>query len=373
MEIRAPLRARGRIRIAYLAHGIGGITDGVRAKILSQASAWAELYPAVDVGIFVRCESGAEADWNGQPHVVRIRSSRKGIAGRFLQRELLSLDLVRWRPDIVYLRQSTVSPSVAMLAAAIPTVVELNTLDLAELRLRSRARHLYALATRDLVLRSALGLVAVASEIAEHETVRRLGKPTAVVPNGVDLRAIPFLPAPSNPAPRVVFVGSPRLPWHGVDKILQMARHFPGWTFDVIGPAPGQLPSLPANVRAHGTMQPVDYRRILAQADVGIGPLALHRTQINEASPLKVAEYLACGLPAIIGYTDTRFPSGAPFLLQIPNREDGVEVSLEEINQFVLGWMGCRVPRELVASIDVRFVERRRVAFMLGALQSRAT
>src|SRR5688572_9253575 len=106
---------RGRVRIAYLAHGVGGKGDGVRAKILAQAAMWAKLDSTVEVGLFVRCEAGSAPDWRGQPHVIKVRSSRAGVAGRLLQRELLSIEVTRWRPDVIYLRYSTVSPSVAML------------------------------------------------------------------------------------------------------------------------------------------------------------------------------------------------------------------------------------------------------------------
>src|SRR5207249_11205578 len=66
-----------------------------------------------------------------------------------------------------------------------------------------------------------------------------------------------------------------------------------------------------------------------------LGSLALHRNGMNEASPLKVGTYLACGLPVIIGYRDTRFPDGAPFLLNIGNHENNVGSSIPRIESFV--------------------------------------
>ncbi len=41
---------------------------------------------------------------------------------------------------------------------------------------------------------------------------------------------------------------------------------------------------------------------------------------------LKVREYLAAGLPVVIGYQDTDFLDGAPFILQVPNEPDGIRV-----------------------------------------------
>lgn len=350
------------MRIAYLVHGVHGSGSGVRDKILSQAATWSVL--GATVGIFVRCEAGAEPEWVGQPHVVRVRSSRAGLPGRFVQRELLSLEVAAWRPDAVYLRQSTVSPSIVALALAIPTVVELNTLDLAELRLRSLPRYWYAIATRGLVLRAARGIVAVADQIARHASVRGLGKPTAWIPNSIDLAAYAPLPAPANDQPRLVFLGAPALPWHGVDKIARMAVAFPAWRFDIVGPGPDELPGAPPNVHLHGLMTREEYLPLLAEADVAIGSLALHRKAMEEASPLKVAEYLACGLPAIIGYTDGRFPDGSPFLLRLPNVEHNIDPCVGAIEAFVDRWRGRRVDRAALAAIDAREVEGRRLDFI---------
>lgn len=362
---------RGRVRIAYLAHGVRGRGDGVRAKILAQAAMWAKLDPTVEVGLFVRCEAGSAPDWRGQPHVIKVRSSRAGVAGRLLQRELLSMEVTRWRPDVIYLRYSTVSPSVAMLVRTTPTVVELNTLDLSELRMRSRLRYRWARVTRSLLLREARGHVFVAGEIANDASVRGLDVPSVIIPNSIDLACHEPLPPASNATPRLVFLGAPHTPWHGVDKIVRMARHFPTWRFDVIGPGPDEIADRPANVHIHGLLDTADYLPIVASSDVAIGALALRRLDLSEASPLKVAEYLAYGLPAITSYTDTRFPAGAPFLLQLPNTEDNVESCLERIEAFVLEWMGRRVDREAVGYIDARVIERRRLDFVLESLTPR--
>ncbi|MEZ0239310.1 MAG: glycosyltransferase [Chloroflexota bacterium] len=364
----APSRLRQPIRIAYLAHGVEGRESGVRTKILAQAATWAELDPSIEVGIFVRCEAGVESDWVGQPHVVGVRSSRAGIIGRYVVRELLSLQVARWQPDLIYHRQSTVSPSVARLVSNIPTVVEVNSDDMEELRLRSKIRYWYARATRDRFLRQAKGLVVVTGEIARRETIAGLGRPTTVVPNSIDLADHPSVPAAHNTTPRLVFIGAPRIPWAGVDKIPRLARRFPDWQFDVIGPDRGEVPEPPPNVRIHGLLKREAYQPILARADAAIGPLALYRKQMSEASALKVAEYLAYGIPVILGNSESAFPDGAPFLLQLSNTEDNVEQSFDRIRAFVLGWMGRRVDRASIASIDSRLVERRRLDFILDML-----
>lgn len=365
---RAEGRRGRRTRIASLVHGVGGRETGVRRLILDQAAAWSKLDPELDVGLFVRCEAGTEDAWRGEPHVVAVRSSRLGIVGRFVARELLSAQLARWRPDVIYLRHSTVSPTVLALAAAFPTVVGGDLDDLEELRMRSPLRYWYARVTRDRLLRRARRIVVVTNELARHPAIVRLGRPITVLPNSIDLAGYPDLPAPKNSSPRLVFIGSPRLAWAGLDKIARLASQFPSWRFDVVGPGPEELSGAPANVVIHGPLEREAYLQIMAHADVAIGPLALHRKGLSEASALKVAEYLACGIPVILGHAETAFPDGAPFLLQLPNTEDNVDVAIADIERFVGAWRGRRVPRTEIASLGTTVVERERLDVMMRSL-----
>lgn len=353
-----------------MVHGVGGRETGVRRLILDQAAAWSALDPGVEVGLFVRCEAGTEEAWRGEPNVVAVRSSRFGVIGRFVARELLSLQVARWRPDVIYLRHTTVSPSLLALAAAFPVVVGGDLDDLDELRIRSPLRYWYARVARHRLLRRARRIVVVTGELAKEHSIVRLGRPISVFPNSIDLAAYPELPAPRNPLPRLLFIGSPRLAWAGVDKIARLASHFPSWRFDVVGPAPEELIGAPENVVIHGPLDRADYLPLMGQADVAIGPLALHRKGLSEASALKVAEYLACGIPVILGNAETAFPEGAPFLLQLPNTEDNVDRAIAAIERFVGDWRGQRVPRTDVASLDARVVERGRLDVILQALDT---
>ena len=150
-----------------------------------------------------------------------------------------------------------------------------------------------------------------------------------------------------------------------VDKIARLARHCPDWDFDLIGTDPAEIPDPPGNLRIHGARTRADYLPVMARADVAIGPLALHRKRLTEASALKVAEYLAYGIPVILGCAEAAFPHGAPFLLQIPNEEDNVEVALPAIRAFVEAQRGRRVARKDLAAIDTGSVERERLATVL--------
>jgi len=335
--------------------------------ILDQAATWSRLDVGIEVGLFVRCEAGTEDAWRGEPHVVAVTSSRLGIVGRVLARELLSLRLARWRPDVIYLRNTTVSPSLLLLAMAFPTVIGGDLDDLDEFQMRSPLRYWYARLARDRLGRMGRRIIVVTHELARRPSVTRLGRPISVLPNSIDLADYPELPAPHNQAPQLVFIGSPNLPWAGVDKLARLAVAFPEWQFDVIGPEVDEFTDAPANLVVHGPLSRAEYLPIMSRADVAIGPLALHRKGLSEASALKVAEYLAYGIPVIIANAEAAFANGAPFLLQIPNTEDNVDISSDAIRTFVETWRGHRVARSEVASIDSAVVERERLRLILNA------
>lgn len=347
-------------------HGIGGYESGVRRLVLEQAGTWSRLRPDVEFGLFVRCEAGAEEAWEREANVVAVQSSRWAMPGRLFARELLSVQLARWRPDVIYLRHSTISPSVVALAAATPTVLGGDLDDLDELQVRSPLRYRYMRMTRKWLLRYVRRIVVVTHEIARQPSIAGSGLPVSVLPNSIDLDDYPALPAPENAEPHVVFIGAPGLPWAGVDKVVRMARLFPDWQFEIIGTGAGDLADPPDNVRAHGELPREGYRPIMERADMAIGPLALHRKNLHEASALKVAEYLAHGIPVILGCPEAAFPEGAPFLLELPNSEDSVERSVDAIRAFVTVWRGRRVPRQDVAPISADVVEDERLRLLLA-------
>ena len=354
------------MRVASLMHGIGGHESGVRRLVLEQARTWSRLRPDVEFGLFVRCEAGAERAWEQEENVVAVRSSPWGMPGRLIAREVLSAQLARWKPDVIYLRHSTISPSVVALAAASPTILGGDLDDLDELRVRSRLRYRYMLLTRQWLLRYVKRIVVVTHEIARHPSIAGSGVPVSVLPNSIDLADYPPLSAPGNTEPHLVFIGAPGLPWAGVDKVVRMARLFPQWRFEIIGTSAEQLSDAPDNVTAHGELTRERYRPIMQRADVAIGPLALHRKNLHEASALKVAEYLAHGIPVILGCPEAAFPDGARFLLQLRNTEDNVERSTDAIGTFVAAWRGRRVARDDITPIRADVVEGERLRLLLA-------
>jgi glycosyltransferase involved in cell wall biosynthesis len=251
---------------------------------------------------------------------------------------------------------------------------ETNTNDLTQHEGLGKVYALYNRLTRSFLLRCLHGLVAVSSELAEAPAFASFHKATRVIANGIDLENFEPLPAPSNAVPRLAFIGNPGYLWHGVDKLVTLARLVSDVHLDIIGydNLPGHE-SLPENLHLHGYLSATEYRKILGGADAAISSLGLHRIGLEEASPLKSRECLALGLPLIMAYIDTDLHnSKADFLLRIPNKEDNIQTHAQVIRDFVYRMKGRRVDRKLIPSIDQAVKERQRLQFFEEIISSRS-
>lgn len=349
------------MRIAYICYRDAFSPDGVVKKINMQARSWRKA--GHEVGVF--CLSPQPAGNRPQELeglVLAMPSSRR----RFGVTRALFKRAQAYAPDLVYLRYDFYLPPPVGLLRATPTALEVNTDDASEWAIRSRRAALYLRPNRQLIFAHTDGFVCVTHELARSRAVARLGRPTAVIANGIDPAAAPPLPAPRNDRPRVAFVGHSGLPWHGVDKIVWLAGSLPGVDFDIVGYEAQEAPPAPSNVTFHGFLTQEEYGPILAKADAGVGTLALHRKSMDEASPLKVREYLMSGIPTITAYDDTDFLDADPwFMLRLPNTEDNVRSHLHEVVAFLDRIRGHRVPRgDVLQRLSSESKERRRLDFL---------
>ena len=277
-----------------------------------------------------------------------------------------------FQPDMIFLRFAMyVFPAHRLMRIA-PVVEEINTNDLSQHDELKGIYSLYNRFTRGILFRRVRGMVTVSRELAESPAFTRYHKPIRVIANGWDLDGFPQLPAPSNPVPRLVFIGNPGYVWHGVDKLVILARLLPDVHVDIIGYSqlPGFAP-LPANLTLHGYLALPEYKTVLSSADVAISSLALHRIRLEEASPLKSRECLAFGLPLVLAYIDTDLADAdCDFLLKIPNREDNIQTHAQTIRDFAYRMRGRRAEREILKKhIDSRHKEAVRLSFFEELLQ----
>ncbi len=373
------------MRIAYTYLGAPPRIDGVIKKILDQVSVWSRMKHEVCLFLLVNCDGPLPPEFeeflkNFPQITVRraglfdIRWPLRTLKSRAGALRELSSEIQKFAPDVIYRRFGTHYPSVDRLAKKFPLILEVQSNDLMELRKTlSTYKYLYRRLTREKLLHLAKGAVYITHELSRISYLNTGGGQKFVLGDGIQFQRISSLAISANaqPYPRLFFMGTPDSPWHGLDKLLELAQHRPQWKFDIVGTSKEYLKTLKGtfeNVEFHGFLGERQYNQILACADVAISSLALDRIPMKESSPLKTREYLASGIPTILGYKDTDFSGQEDFVLQLPAGEANVREALAAIDKFVLGWMGRRVPRDQVKHLDSEFKESLRLNFLAQQL-----
>jgi glycosyltransferase involved in cell wall biosynthesis len=210
---------------------------------------------------------------------------------------------------LVYARYAlwSAGPLEAAQRAGVPTVLEVNAPLLTE---QAQHRGLHDVAAAQSWTRRALGCAdvpfAVAGPVARWATTLDPGRRTvAVVPNGVDVARFRRAPVRDTAEPVVAFSGTFR-PWHGtdllVDAVAAARRRGAMVRLLLLGDGPA-LQATVERAKAHdvpvtapGRLDPTEVPRWLRGADLAAAPYPAGE---HYFSPLKVAEYLAAGLPTV--------------------------------------------------------------------------
>jgi len=354
------------MKIAYIVYWNVSHESGVLKKITRQIHVWCQ--EGCDVKLFAF--SPNTTPWQGLSNidVTIVHASR--LRNAILKSQMLFEKVDSWKPDLIYFRFNTYYPGMSRLMASFPTVLEVNSNVLSEMKATAPFYlYWYHRFLCEIALRDAAGFALLTYEASANFS--KYKKPVVVIGDSVDFSKFPESPAPGNLVPRVVFITSATAAWHGLDKILWLSKQCQGWHFDLIGVNEADVRHCASyNVSAHGFLKHEQYDSLMISADIAIGTLALHRIGMTETAPLKVREYLAYGLPTVIGYHDTDFPQPVDFLLEIPNTQQNVMDHFEEIVRFVRYWSGKRVPRTNVSHLDVNAKEKKRLAFFKEVLQS---
>jgi glycosyltransferase involved in cell wall biosynthesis len=215
-----------------------------------------------------------------------LPSRHKGVSGLWLR---LRVRLAPGEP-VFYVRHLRLA-SVA--ARRGPVVVELHALE------RDTAR---AVAAADAV-------VTITHALAEEVRARFAPPcPVEVIPDAADPGVFREVTVPG-PA-RAVYLGQ-LMPWKGVDVLLRALAQLPALSALVIGGREGADPrrqELEHLARELGVAERVEWTgwlppdrawSRLRRGDIGVVPTRAGGSQELSTSPLKLFEYLACGLPVV--------------------------------------------------------------------------
>ena len=357
------------MKIAYIIdwniHGDSGVMNKVVAKI----SIWESLGYEVHLCIVSR-QTQEQYITKHLSHVTVFETPEmkwlpgaglKKYVGRTRAFHQLSVFVRKLSVEVIYFRQSRWYLPLDKLFNRIPTVMEVNSDDLSEKKLSGSKinQFISALGNKQLT-RKIKGIVAVTGELAtlyQQENLKRL-----VLSNGILVN--------ENKAayqkqlrPQLIFAGTPGQPWHGFEKVYDMAQKLPEFDFHIAGPSRPDNINF-TNINFHGYLNTEKLVELYQIIDVGIGTLSLYLKNMSEACPLKVREYLYYGLPVILGYKDVDV-EGEKFTLNIGNYEDNVRDHIDRIREFVWSYYGNRVDKKIINPlIDLKEKEKKRLTFL---------
>jgi hypothetical protein len=350
------------MKIAYLAgYAEGDSHSSVTRKLEGQISAWRKW--GHEVRLF-QLTPQLKQECSGLQRQICFYS------GSWQQGRKVLEEVKVMNPDVLYSRYFLYNRALVSLVRMFPSVLEVNSDDLAEYRQSSIGVRWVNRLTRDEVYRGFDALVVVTEELGRR--VGREEQRRMCLGNGIADADISGSPVPNNPFPVIGFIGSEGAYWHGLDELAFFAERHPDFEFRVIGqPLTKKLP----NVRCLGAMPHRDAAGELAKCDLAFSTMGLYRKRMDEACPLKSRQYLALGLPVVIGYKDPDLGDDLEFVLRVPNRPGGLLESETEVVSFILRAKGNDAWRRQATAFaqDVLSNSRKeklRLSFLESVVQS---
>ncbi|MCB9111268.1 MAG: glycosyltransferase family 4 protein [Anaerolineales bacterium] len=359
------------MRIAYITVHVAPeiMQGGVGKKIKTQMRIWRELGHEVTLFSLTPAEIPFPEErqfvFDAKTSLLKREANRASGLMRML-------DAIReYKPDVIYLRFGLYSYPLHRLFKIAPVVLETNSDDQQEYQKRGTFFYWMNRLTRGLTFGSASGIITPSHELVDVLLPKR-DKPFRVISNGIDLTQAEALPPTNNKQPVITMVCSPGMKWHGVDKLMRFAENTPDVVVNLVGYSEKDIDApAPSNVKLYGFLDKQGVRDVLAQTDVALGTLALHRNQMQEASVLKVREALAYGIPVVIAFYDTDLHDvKLDTILRIPNTEENVAENSDGIRKFAYEMIGKRVDINSVSPyLDQRKKEEARLEFFKQIIQ----
>ncbi len=169
------------------------------------------------------------------------------------------------------------------------------------------------------------------------------GQRTIRISNGIDFSSVK-LKQNNREQSELHLVGVAEIHyWHGFDRVIAgMIDYYRGKSninkvfFHIVGEFSGErekneiLPLITENqlenyVILHGRLFGTALDGVFDRADIGIGSLARHRSNITHIKTLKNREYAARGIPFIYSETDEDFEK-MPYILKVPADESPINI-----------------------------------------------
>jgi len=215
-------------------------------------------------------------------------------------------------------------------------------------RFIDKLKYIYEKIRSKSYLEKVRGIIAVTEEIRQIELKKVSSfKPSATISNGIDIKSINFTKFKKFDGKELnlIFVASFFSPWHGLDIFLDSMEKYKGnikINLHLVGDVSKSdrdkiekinKNSVNAKVILYGRKDNEELDKIFANSTIAISTLALSRTKMKEACPLKTREYIARGIPFIYGYKDTDLMGNEDFSLKIEEENIGLEKIIDFANK----------------------------------------
>src|SRR5690606_23776145 len=360
---------------------------GIIKKILTQAEYWQKQNITVEIFCLSPDYNGKEILENSSiPVNIYLEGDKINVLWE-MSKSLINIkniyadlhrDIETFNPDIIYFRNTYYQPYMPRLFSLFPTIAEINTNEWTEYRMLSKISnkykfaYIYYLFTSKRIFSLIKGACLVTYEMqgSLKHYLKEIPFKTEVIPNSINIYKSSRRKSshPNSTIPKLVFIGTPGMPWHGVDKIIELASKTTNeLEFHIIGFDQKDFPIFSQNVIFYGVLPKDRYEEVIASCDIGLGTMALYRKQMNEACPLKVREYLSLGLPIIIGYEETAFIKEVEHpdcVLKLPNNAGKLSSNREDIISFSKKNKDRVLKKEEIEKyIDVSSLEFQRITF----------
>lgn len=192
------------------------------------------------------------------------------------------------------------------------------------------------------MIRRCAGLIGNCEEVRTYELERaRVSMPSCTVTDGVSVEDTPF----SRTAPyggqvlNLLCLATTFSPWQGLDRVLAGLKAYAGKKpllhLKIVGEV---RPEDLAFARSfnHSSCVHVDFlgrlygeklEDIFADTHIAFSPLAMFRKKLKGGSALKTREYVARGLPFVVGHSDPDLQEARDFFLAVPQDDTPVDMA----------------------------------------------
>jgi len=369
------------MRIAYVARFDSGRENGVSKKIADQIRIWEK--EGHDVAIFAT--EGIDGEILFRKSLRRI-SKKRQIAENKCS---LVLDQIQdFRPNIVYYRFEPLTRLYIELSKRFKIVLEVNSADDSEYRAlavksfkkwiclsispwrmkkaaNELGRYFSNHRERKIIFDRADGIVFPTIELSRRKN-NKTNKPIIIIPNGIDIERIKKIERSNEERLHLFFMGNPKASlWHGTELMQQLAKALGKQFFiDIVGSSG----NVSEGIMYHGYNDSANYCGLVKKSAVAISTLSLYKNNMFEACPLKTREYLAMGLPVIVGYKDTAWGNNPPdFVFRVPNNASWIhdKKTIDELKKFIIANKNRVVKTgEIKDLIGSEMIELRRLRFI---------